>query len=94
MITMAAKSKGVTIGVFASSSMRDKENGQRFLQLLMNAAPDYAPVKYNDFEPIKLSFDPANLDEALKCWGIDRSPIRSRRTARYEAIEATAATRE
>lgn len=63
------KLKGVEIGILATASMRDKDSGRRFLQLLGSMALRYAPERYDDHEPIKLPFDPENLDRALECWG-------------------------
>jgi len=63
-----ARTKGIEVGILASTSMRGEEAGRRFLQLLIAEAPQYAPERYSDHEPIKLSFDPINLDRALQCW--------------------------
>ncbi len=65
-----AQVKGVEIGLLLSTSIRDRESGRRFLQLLVSAAPEYAPEKFNDYEPIKFRFDANKVDEALKCWGM------------------------
>ena len=63
------KVKGVEVGVLVARSMSGVESGRRFLQLLLKAAPGYAPERYNNFEPITVPFDSEKIDEALQKWG-------------------------
>jgi hypothetical protein len=65
-----AQVKGIEIGLLVSTSIRDRERGRRFLQLLLAIAPRYAPERFNDHEPIKFMFDPNNINDALRCWGM------------------------
>src|SRR5688572_25669707 len=65
-----ANLKGVETGLLVSTAIHDRKSGRRFLELLVDAAPEYAPERYNDYEPMKRIFDRAKLDEALECWGM------------------------
>ncbi len=65
---MMTRTKGVEIGILVSTTFRKKEAGRRFLKLLLAEAPEYAPERYSDHEPIRVPFDRTNLDDALKCW--------------------------
>ena len=60
--------KRVDIGILLASSIADRESGRSILETLVDVSPQYAPERFNNYEPIKREFDPMNLEAALKLW--------------------------
>ncbi len=48
--------------------MKSRVSGRDFLNLLLEIAPGYAPVRFNNHEPINKVFDSQNLGPALDIW--------------------------
>ena len=48
--------------------MKSRTCGKDFLNLLLEIAPQYAPVRFSDHEPVNRIFDSENLGPALDIW--------------------------
>lgn len=60
--------EGVEIGALVTDSIASRESGRYILRALLDVAPQYAPERYNNYEPLKHTFDPGNLEAALDLW--------------------------
>ena len=54
--------------VLSPAHFNSRAGGRAYLETLVDAAPEWAPEKYNYFEPLKHRFDSSNLEEALDAW--------------------------
>jgi hypothetical protein len=48
--------------------MGSRSGGRTFLETLLEAAPEWAPEKYNYFEPVNRPFNSVKLEEVLDAW--------------------------
>src|SRR5262245_31292573 len=63
--------KYVHRGILTPAQIGSRSSGWAFLEMLVEAAAEWAPEKYNYVEPVNRPFDPANLEEALNAWRFD-----------------------
>jgi len=58
----------VILNILTPSCLKRKDEGKRILQEWVLRSSHYAPERYGSYEPIRLSFDPLNIDAALAEW--------------------------